>query len=191
MGADGKNLRSEDQEQDLRQGEASNQEAAPQQETPRNEHQLRIEQLQQELDAYKDKYLRAVADLDNIRRRHERERQDLMKFGNEGLLKDFLPVLDALDKAVPADVEDQLKNASEQTASFVDGMLMIKRQLLSALEKHGLAAVEAVGQRFDPNVHPTSKLEGCRYGYCERRVRQRLSAERAATAGGDGERTDT
>lgn len=160
MGADEKNLRNEDHERDLRQPEVKDasseeQEAAPGQEQGMASEgdQASMMQVQQELADYKDRYMRAIADLENLRRRHEKERQDLMKYGNEGLLRDFLPVLDAFEKALPANIEEQLQDLSEQATSFVDGMLMIRRQLLSTLQKHGLAPIEAAGQKFDPNLH--------------------------------------
>jgi len=111
--------------------------------------------LKSELAEMKDHYLRTAAELENVRRRSEKERSDLLKYGMEGFFKDLLPVLDSFDKALPEEVEQQ-ENADqdqENGQSFKDGMVMVKRQLVQLLQKHGLEPVEAQGAVFDPNVH--------------------------------------
>lgn len=109
-----------------------------------------VEKLSQELAETKDRLLRTVAEMDNMRKRLEREKADFIKFSTESILKDMIPVLDSFDKAVPAD--SQTADAGNP-ASFRDGMLMVYKQLLAALAKHGLEPVEAVGKNFDPNFH--------------------------------------
>lgn len=109
-----------------------------------------VEKLSQELAETKDRLLRTVAEMDNMRKRLEREKADFIKFSTESLLKDMIPVLDSFDKAVPAQSQNSEK---ADAASFRDGMLMVHKLLLTALAKHGLEPVEAVGKNFDPNFH--------------------------------------
>ncbi len=107
-----------------------------------------IARLAQESADLKDKYLRALAEMENIRRRAERDKAELSKYALERAFKDFLPVLDTLDKALPDDV-----TTTEDSASVIEGMRMAKRQLVDSLKKHGLESITSAGTPFDPNVH--------------------------------------
>lgn len=109
-----------------------------------------IEQLTQELAEMKDRYLRNVAEMDNMRKRLEREKADFIKFSMESVLKDMIPVLDSFDKALSA---SSTHLDSGDVASFHEGMTMVQKQFLGALAKHGLEPVEAIGKPFDPNFH--------------------------------------
>jgi len=124
--------------------EAGSDEATPDLET-------KIALLEQELGLYKDRYVRAVAEMENIRRRSEKERSDLLKYGLENTLKDLLPVLDSFELAVPS--EAATPDADETEKSFHAGVLMVKKQMLDTLKKHGLEQVEAKDKPFDPNFH--------------------------------------
>jgi molecular chaperone GrpE len=115
-----------------------------------------IERLTQEVQDLKDKYVRSVAEMENIRRRMDRERSDLIKYSLESLFKDFLPALDSLEKALPETGDAAPKpngGASEGSASYYDGMMMVKKQFLDIFKKHGLEILSARGAPFDPNVH--------------------------------------
>lgn len=93
-----------------------------------------------------DRYLRAAAELDNYRKRAARDRADIIKYGKEDLIKDILPFLDSLDRA--------LEHKDTQDAqAFRDGVALIQEQLLCCLKKHGVERIESVGADFDPNVH--------------------------------------
>lgn len=107
-----------------------------------------LEKLAQELADMKDRYLRTVAEMDNMRKRLEREKADFIKFSNESIVKDMIPVLDSLDKSIPADAA-----ADSAVASYREGVLMVQRQFLQTLAKHGLEPVEAIDKPFDPNFH--------------------------------------
>lgn len=108
-----------------------------------------LEQAQLELTEAKDKYLRLAAELDNMRRRFERERSDLVKFGLEKVFMDLLPTLDSLDRALPGDTVA----TGGEGGSYLEGMLMVKKQLLDVLKRHGLEPVLSANQAFDPNLH--------------------------------------
>jgi molecular chaperone GrpE len=104
---------------------------------------------EKELVEMKDRYLRTVAEMDNMRKRLEREKQEFLKFSSESILKDMIPVLDSLDKAIPTEAEQTAANVS----AYKEGIQMVQKQLLQQLAKHGLEPVLSVEQPFDPNVH--------------------------------------
>lgn len=104
-----------------------------------------IAKLEEQLLDAKDRYLRQAADMENMRRRQEKERADLLKYGTEKLLQELLPVLDSLDKA--------LLSAEGQSNPVVEGVKMVHKQFTSVLEQHGLKATQAKGSLFDPNLH--------------------------------------
>ena len=93
-----------------------------------------------------DKYLRAVADLDNYKKRAIREKADIIKYGNEDVIKDILPFVDSLDRAL-----DHADSSGVQ--AFKEGIKLIQEQLLSCLKKHGVEKIDSVGLDFDPNFH--------------------------------------
>lgn len=95
-------------------------------------------------DGYRDRYVRAIADFDNFRKRTEREKADFFRYAVASVLKDILPVLDNFDRA--------LDHAAEGD-EFHKGVLLIYRQLFELLQRHGLKTVEEVGVTFDPNIH--------------------------------------
>ena len=93
-----------------------------------------------------ERYLRAVAELDNYKKRVAREKADIVKYGKEDLVKDVLPFLDSLDRAL------EHKDTSDAQA-FKDGIALIQDQLLCCLKKHGVERIESAGADFDPNFH--------------------------------------
>lgn len=94
-----------------------------------------------------EKMLRAVADLDNYKKRAAKEKEELQRYGIEKLLKDFLPVHDNFDRAL-----DAAKSAND-FESLRKGVEMIRRLFEDTLGKHGVKAFSAKGQPFDPNKH--------------------------------------
>jgi molecular chaperone GrpE len=93
-----------------------------------------------------EKHLRAVADLENYKKRAKKENEDTLRFGNERLLKDFLPVLDNIDRALePANAADR--------DSLRKGVEMIRKLFEDTLAKHGVKPFSSKGKPFDPNVH--------------------------------------
>lgn len=113
--------------------------------------QLKVEALQGELDATKDKMLRAVADAENTKRRALKERDDASKFAVSGFSREMLPVADNLRRALDA-IPDDVKS-DERIANLIDGIEATERELLRAFEKNGLQKIEPLEQKFDPNFH--------------------------------------
>ena len=105
------------------------------------------EALQRELAEKNDRLLRALAEADNIRRRAQRDREDAVRYAAEALVRDVIPILDNLDRALDA------ARAAGNSSSIVDGVELIRREFLKVLDKHGVTRYSAVGQRFDPNQH--------------------------------------
>ncbi|MBM4250894.1 MAG: nucleotide exchange factor GrpE [Deltaproteobacteria bacterium] len=109
--------------------------------------------LQDEIKDLKDKYVRVHADMENMRRRQERERLDLMKFGLETIFKDLLPVLDSFEKAIPEDCSVKALTDPASVEAFAEGMIMVRRQLVEVCSKHGLEPIVAKDAPFDPHLH--------------------------------------
>jgi molecular chaperone GrpE len=95
-----------------------------------------------------DKMLRNQADLENTRKRLDREKQEFVKFANEGLILDLLNVLDDLERTV-----DLAQAGKEDLSTFVKGVEMILAHLYEMLKNHGVKPIEAEGKIFDPNFH--------------------------------------
>ena len=106
-----------------------------------------VEELRRELADKSDRLLRALAETDNVRRRAQREREESARYAGEALLRDIIPILDNVDRALDA------ARASGDTGRVVDGIELIRREFLKVLERHGVARYSALGARFDPNQH--------------------------------------
>ncbi|MGU3494732.1 nucleotide exchange factor GrpE [Xanthobacteraceae bacterium A53D] len=110
-------------------------------------------QLEAEVAAFKDKYLRAFAEAENIRRRADREIADAKVYGIASFARDVLNVADDLSRALAA-VDQETKDTAEGALKgLIDGIELTERSLLKNLEKHGVRKVEPVGEKFDPNLH--------------------------------------
>lgn len=94
-----------------------------------------------------DRWLRATAEFENVKKRLEKEKNDTYKFSNERLIKELLPVLDNLERAVDHG------EGGQETKAVIEGVEMTLKGFRSALEKFGVTAVEALGREFDPNLH--------------------------------------
>lgn len=116
--------------------------------------QKRIAELESEAASHRDRYLRAVADAENMKKRLAREKADAIRFGNEALLRDVLPVLDNLELAI------EHADPATDGKSVVEGVELTLRMFRDVLERHGLKPIEATaGSPFDPNVHEASGIE--------------------------------
>lgn len=126
--------------------------ALEQEDTPKSEVELLQEQILQakeEAAENYDKFLRTTAEFENFRRRTEKERSDLLRFGAERLMKDMLPVLDSFEQALPKDGIQSDYNSEE----FLKGMQLVWKQLSEVMLKNGLEPIQAKGALFDPNFH--------------------------------------
>lgn len=124
-------------------------------ETPAAEEQAADQErasLEAQLSEGKDRLLRTLAEMENLRRRTERDVRDARQYAVTAFALDVLSVADNLRRALDAVPEDA---AAEGTpvATLVEGVGLTERDLLNTLEKHGVRKVEALGVKFDPNVH--------------------------------------
>lgn len=112
-----------------------------------------IEVLKAENADLKDRALRVMAEMENLRRRTEKEVKDARQYAVSGFARDMLTVSDNLRRALEALPEDDRKNADAGVASLIEGVEMIERDLLNQLEKNGVKKLDPEGQKFDPNFH--------------------------------------
>ncbi|MBO9420268.1 MULTISPECIES: nucleotide exchange factor GrpE [Stappiaceae] len=112
-----------------------------------------VEALMAENADLKDRALRTMAEMENLRRRTEKEVKDARQYAVSGFARDMLTVSDNLSRALEALPEDDRKNADAGVASLIEGVEMIERDLLNQLEKNGVRKLEPEGQKFDPNFH--------------------------------------
>lgn len=115
-----------------------------------------IERLKTEVAGVKDKWLRAVADLENYKKRVKREMEEQAVRTTQSLLPSFLPVMDNLERALEV-AEPTVANASDENTknveNLVQGLRMVAKEFLGALSRNGIEPVNAVGQAFDPSLH--------------------------------------
>src|SRR5215467_12526683 len=111
-----------------------------------------VEALAQEVAETRDKLLRALADMENLRRRTEREVADARVYGVTGLARDLIGVADDLRRALDA-ADESAAIVDGPAKALCEGVELIERQLLKTLEKHGIRVFDPHGAKFDPNVH--------------------------------------
>lgn len=111
-----------------------------------------IEQLREEAAAMKDQLLRTLAELENTRRRAERDRQDVAKYAIADFARDLLSPADNLRRALDAVPSDAI-GQDAVLANLNEGVEATERELLSAFEKFGIKRIDSLDQKFDPNFH--------------------------------------
>ena len=112
-----------------------------------------IATLEAEKSEAQDKLLRLAADFENYKKRMIRERETSFKYAEEGLLKELLPSIDNLERALAH------QNSNDETKSMREGVDLTLKALLAATAKFGLTAIDSVGQPFDPNLHEALAME--------------------------------
>lgn len=98
---------------------------------------------------FKERYYYIAAEMENLRKRHQRERDNLLKFGNEKILTSLIEVVDNLDRTLDAldgDLDEKIKN-------IVDGVDMVRKQFIAVLSGSGLKSIDCLGKTFDPKFH--------------------------------------
>ena len=132
--------------------EASNpQDAAVEAETPAEPDPVDV--LRAENSDLRDKYLRLAAEMDNLRRRTERDVKDAKSYSVAGFARDMLAVSDNLRRALDAIPAEARAAGEAGLNALIEGVEMTERSMLSALERHGVKKLEPEGQKFDPNFH--------------------------------------
>ena len=102
----------------------------------------------QEEEDFKSKFFYLAAEMENMKRRHEKDRENLLKYGNERILSSLLGVLDDLDRSL-----EHAEKGDENFKDLIVGLEMVRKNFYEVLTKSGLEPVESVGKEFDPNFH--------------------------------------
>lgn len=111
--------------------------------------------MNQKIADAEDRFLRAQADLVNYRKRKDEEVTKMLKYANEELVLEILPVLDNFERAIKMDDD----NLEDEVSKFLSGMKMVYASLTSALEKFDVKEIEALGKKFDPTFHQAVMTE--------------------------------
>lgn len=119
----------------------------------RNQDEI-IKKVVKERDEFKDKYLRNLAEVDNFRKRMNKEKEDYYKFALGEFVLALLPIIDNLERALSH------KNRKESEKSIISGVEIIYKQLIDLLKRHDIVEIDALKKPFDPNIHQAlSKVE--------------------------------
>ena len=109
--------------------------------------------LKEEAGKLKDQLLRTLAEMDNLRKRMEREKAEATLYAATNFARDILSVSDNMDRALVTAEADHLKEAAEPVKHLVAGVEMTKRELLNIFERHGIKRIDPMGEKFDPHFH--------------------------------------
>ena len=112
-----------------------------------------VSDVEAELATEKDRMLRLQAEMENLRSRTAREIVDERRYAPLPIVRDLLPVLDNINRAIEAAVQIEADEQAEEADSLLEGFKLVRQQLLTVLEQHHCKQIETVGQPFDPQVH--------------------------------------
>ena len=107
--------------------------------------------LREEIKILKEEKIRVLAEMENLRKRFEREKIDSIKYGSVNFARDILSPGDNLERALS--VINEGEEHSQSIKNLIDGLLMVKKELSTALEKHGITKIDSLNKKFDPNLH--------------------------------------
>jgi len=119
-----------------------------------NDGETRILKLEHEVEEYKDKYLRQLADTENMRKRLTKEKQEMIRFGIDNVIAEILVPLDNLENALNC-----AASSSTEVKNWALGFEMILGQFKDVLAQHGVSAFSSVGEKFDPFLHEAVEVE--------------------------------
>jgi molecular chaperone GrpE len=141
----------DDKEQTAPQAAAANDAGGPLEDEAGVTADDRLVALESELAEAKDRLLRALAETENTRRRAQREREDLQKYAITGFARELLSPVDNLRRALDSMSEAEIQDA--KLRGLLDGVAATERELLAALERHGVRRIDPKGEKFDHNFH--------------------------------------
>jgi len=113
---------------------------------------------EEEIAGFRDKMLRTAAEFDNYKKRMERDRLSALKYASESVLREILPVVDNLERALAQGVVASV-DAQTNLASLLEGVQLTLKSLLAALEKFEVKPMNSIGQPFDPKIHEALVME--------------------------------
>ena len=153
-GIDSKNEKLEQNDKAASDTKADNDEQKALEENPqRNQGQndSKEENLRDEIEQLRDEKLRLLADMENLRKRSDRDRVDSIRYGSINFARDILSPSDNLSRALDAIPKDAKK--TEAITNLINGLRMVQKEFTSILAKHGIKKIDALNQRFDHNLH--------------------------------------
>jgi len=105
----------------------------------------------EEIRALKEEKIRVLAEMENLRKRFDREKIDSIKYGSVNFARDILSPIDNLERALSAINKED--DHPQSIKNLIEGLLMVKKEILNALEKNGITKIDSVNKKFDPNLH--------------------------------------
>ncbi len=133
--------------------EGAEEQAAESGETAAAEGEVDVAALLAENAELKEKLLRAMADMDNLRKRLEREKEEAVKYAAAQFARDMLSVSDNLSRALEAVPPEKREEGSEFLKNLIEGVEMTLKELLNTFERHNIRRIRPMGEKFDPNFH--------------------------------------
>jgi molecular chaperone GrpE len=112
-----------------------------------------LDTAKRETEEANDRYLRALAELDNYKKRAVKEKEGIRKFANESLIKQILTVVDNLERAIDHSKTADNQDTKKDVDQIVEGVELTLKEILKILEKSGVCPIESIGKDFDPNFH--------------------------------------
>ena len=109
------------------------------------------ERLKEEIKTLKEEKIRVLAEMENLRKRFDREKVDSIKYGSVNFARDILSPGDNLERALSAINKEE--EHPQSIKNLIEGLLMVKKELSSALEKNGITKIDTLNSKFDPNLH--------------------------------------
>jgi molecular chaperone GrpE len=111
------------------------------------------ESLENKLKAVDDKLLRTLAEMENQRRRFEKERNEAFEFGGFNFARESLPLLDNVERAIISFQNDEKLKQNSDLDKIIDGIEIVKKNIISIFKKNGIEVIECINKKFDPNFH--------------------------------------
>ena len=117
------------------------------------EDEKQEETVEEKLKSTEEKLLRTLAEMENQRRRFEKERQEAFEFGGFNLARESLSLLDNIDRAINSFKNDENLKNNKDLNKIIDGIEIVKQDLVSIFKKNGITPIECMNKKFDPNFH--------------------------------------
>ena len=114
---------------------------------------IKEETPEEKLKITQDKLLRTMAEMENQRRRFEKEKQEAFEFGGFNFASESLLLLDNIDRAISSFKNDESLKNNKDLNKIIDGIEIVKKDLVSIFKKNGIEAIECINKKFDPNFH--------------------------------------
>ena len=122
-------------------------------ETPKMPDSEKEESAEEKLKKTQEKLLRSMAEMENQRRRFEKEKEEAFEFGGFNFAKESLSLLDNIDRAINSFKNDEKLKNNKDLNKIIDGIDVVKKDLISIFKKNGIEAIECINKKFDPNFH--------------------------------------